>query len=75
MRALKKDPWTLSNYMKGLLLSVGKRGDDLRKTILSFRGRLAINRADLELCSVGRAHGRTVLGEIGFSKTLKSHEL
>lgn len=37
-RALKKDPWMLSIYVKRLLLSGGKRGDNLRKTILSFRG-------------------------------------
>jgi glycosyltransferase involved in cell wall biosynthesis len=37
-RALKRDPWKLSIYIKTLLLSLGKRGDDLRKTILSFRG-------------------------------------
>jgi len=36
--ALQKDPWMLSICMKRLLLSFGKRGDDLRKTILSFRG-------------------------------------
>jgi glycosyltransferase involved in cell wall biosynthesis len=37
-RALQKDPWMLSIHMKRLLLSTGKRGDALRKTIFSFRG-------------------------------------
>jgi hypothetical protein len=36
--ALKKDPWMLSIYLKRLLLSLGKRGDYLRETILSLRG-------------------------------------
>jgi tetratricopeptide (TPR) repeat protein len=37
-KALMKDPWMLSIYMKRLLLLAGKRGDDLRKTIFSLRG-------------------------------------
>ena len=35
--ALRKNPWMISVHIKRLLLSLGKRGDDLRKLILSLR--------------------------------------
>lgn len=35
--AIKKNPWMASVYLKLLLLALGKRGDYLRRAILSFR--------------------------------------
>ena len=35
--ALKKDPWMPHVYLKRLLLSLGKQGDCLRRTLLSWR--------------------------------------
>ena len=36
--ALGKDPWMMSVHVKNLLLSLGKRGDYMRRAILSLRG-------------------------------------
>ncbi len=36
-KALRKNPWRVAVHIKRLLLSLGKRGDYVRRTILSFR--------------------------------------
>jgi glycosyltransferase involved in cell wall biosynthesis len=37
-KVLREDPWMFSAYIKRLLISLGKIGDYVRETILSFRG-------------------------------------
>jgi glycosyltransferase involved in cell wall biosynthesis len=37
-RALKRNPWIFSTHAKRFLLYLGKRGDYVRRSVLSFRG-------------------------------------